>query len=181
MADIDEITIYQDYQCCLGVCVTLLVAWDDYKLIGKDNGLPWHIPEDLKLFKKRTKGQTIVMGLKTYNGLPKKPLPDRTTIVVMMPEELETFDKTAFVAFGIKEAIDLSKKLFPDKEIFICGGASIYKQALEQNLVNRMLVSVIPGIYHGDTYFPEFPHIWERMIVEEYNEFIVEQWTREEK
>ena len=170
-------------------CVTLITGWDDNRLIGNGSGLPWHIPQDLKLFKERTKGQIIIMGLKTYNGLPKRPLPDRTTIVIMQPEELKGFEMPAtsntqiIVSFGVKEAIIRARQLarILSSEIFICGGASIYRQALEQDLVDRMLISVISGRYEGNVYFPEFPYMWDRRVIEEYDDFVVEEWTKEEK
>ena len=171
--------------------ITLLTAWDDNKLIGKGSGLPWHLPEDLKLFKERTKGQSVIMGLKTYNGLPIKPLPNRTNIVLMRKEEYkESFrfdfqagNGTYLVAAinGVKEAIDISKRTFPNNEIYICGGASIYKQALEQDLVDRMLVSVVPGEHDGDVYFPDFPGMWNRHIIEYYDNFNVEEWPKDQK
>ena len=166
--------------------VTLLTGWDDYRLIGKGSGLPWHIPEDLKAFKRRTKGQIIIMGLKTYNGLPKKPLPDRTTVVVMTPEEFKEFGippANVSVSFGVKEAVVWARQIaqVEMKEVFICGGRSIYQQALEQDLVDRMIVSIIPGKYEGDVYFPEFPGVWNRYVIEEYDDFIIEEWTKDEK
>jgi dihydrofolate reductase len=171
--------------------VTLLTAWDENRLIGNGSGLPWFVSEDLKLFKIRTHRQTVVFGLKTYMGLPYKPLPRRVNAVVMFKEEYENFKFPRYTESsqsyviaainGVKEAINLSKRCFPDNEIFICGGASIYKQALEQDLVDRMLVSVIPGEHEGDVYFPEFSGIWNRHVVERYNEFYVEEWIKDEK
>jgi len=166
-------------------CVTLLVAWDEQRLIGKGSGLPWNIPFDLKLFNKRTKNNTIIFGLNTYNGLPKRPLPGRFNIVVT-PEFLEvnnTFPPNTSLApaSGVKDAIDKSRLYSPNNEIFICGGASIYQQALDQDLVDRMLVSVIPGYYDGNVYFPEFSGIWNKIIIERYKELYVEEWTKDEK
>ena len=166
--------------------VTLITGWDDNRLIGNGSGLPWHISEDLKVFKNRTKGQVIIMGLRTYNGLPKKPLPDRVNVVIMTEEEFHDFiiPKEGHVVvpfYGVKEGIKMAQRLWPDKEIFICGGRSIYQQALEQDLVERMLISIIPGEHEGDVYFPAFPGLWNRTIIEEYDEFKVEEWTKDQK
>jgi len=162
----------------------LLTAWDDNRLIGNGSGLPWKIPRDLKLFQKRTKGHTIIFGLNTYNGLPRRPLEGRVNIVVT-PEFLEipslARDTALIPACGVKNAIDISRFGYPKNKIFICGGASIYKQALEQDLVDEMLVSIIPGKHEGNVFFPEFPHVWDRRVIEEYNEFVVERWTKETK
>jgi dihydrofolate reductase len=166
--------------------ITLLVAWDENKLIGKGIGeLPWKCSRDLKLFQERTAGQTIIMGLNTYNGLPQKPLKGRVNIVVT-PEFLEVpavlpLNTVLMPACGVRDAIDLARYHYPLNETFICGGASIYKQALEQDLVDRILVSVIPGSHDGDVYFPEFAGIWTRCVVEEYNEFYVEEWMKDQK
>jgi dihydrofolate reductase len=155
-----------------------LVAWADEsdRLIGSKNGLPWNIPKDLQLFKERTKGNTVIFGLTTYTNLPIKPLPGRVNLVVT-PEYLEIPSELP----RNTEAIEFSRINHPKNKIFICGGASIYKQALEKNLVDEMLVSVIPGKHDGDTYFPDFPHLWDRQVIEEYDDFVVERWTMETK
>jgi dihydrofolate reductase len=163
----------------------LLAAFDDFKLIGNQNKLPWNIPNDLKLFKERTLGNTVIFGRKTYDNLPKKPLKGRNNIIVTsqfleVPEMLPK-NTTIAVVLGVKEAIQYSKYIYPKNNIFICGGASIYKQALEQSLVDYMLISHIPGKYDGDIYFPEFDHMWDIEIWETYEDFNVEKWTIETK
>jgi dihydrofolate reductase len=162
---------------------TLLVAWaeESNRLIGSKNGLPWKIPQDLKLFKERTLGHTVIFGLTTYRNLPVKPLPARVNIVVSDEATPDYLPPDLIFVGGIKEAIDYSRRCYPKRQIFICGGASIYKQALEQDLVDEMLVSQIPGKWEGDIRFPEFPHIWDREVIEEYDDFVVERWTRETK
>ena len=167
--------------------ISLLVAWDDYRLIGstKYPYLPFNITEDLKLFKKRTFGNTIILGKNTWDYLPKRPLPGRFNIVVTskfltIPSEFPPNTSLA-PASGVKDAIDKSRLYSPNNEIFICGGASIYQQALDQDLVDRMLVSVIPGYYDGNVYFPEFSGIWNKIIIERYKELYVEEWTKDEK
>ncbi|MCK9458409.1 MAG: dihydrofolate reductase [Proteobacteria bacterium] len=186
---------------------TLLVAWaeESNRLIGSKNGLPWKVPRDLKLFKERTSGQTVIFGLTTYENLPFKPLLYRVNIVVAPEGESgytkyscsidgeqclrrvklgkvnEMFGTQVVFIAGVKEAVDFARQNYPERGIFICGGASIYKQALELDLVDEMLVSQIPGKYEGDTFFPEFPHMWDREIIEEYEGFVVERWTKETK
>lgn len=168
--------------------MTLLSAWDENRLIGKGSGLPWHIPQDLKVFKERTKGQVVIMGKKTYEGLPIRPLPNRVNIVIMREQEFCGFEMPAWkentpfvVSYGVSDAVRMAQKLWPDREAFICGGRSIYEQALELDLVDQMLISQIPGEYGGDVYFPEFPWIWNRTVIEEYDDFNVERWTKDEK
>lgn len=165
--------------------VTLLVAHDENKLIGRKQGLPWQLPEDLKLFKQRTQNNVVVMGLKTYCGLPVKPLRNRVNIVVMMPDESREFifpkndERTITIAsHGITDAIGVAKSSFPGKEIFICGGASIYAQSLKQGLVDRMFISVVDGSHEGDVYFPEIYGEWKWKVVEQYDQFRVEEWIK---
>ena len=163
--------------------ITILVAWGGKdRVIGKNGALPWHNSEDLKLFKSRTKNQTVIFGRKTYDGLPKRPLPDRFNIVVMrrsgttQPEEAVD-GLCGAVVFSIEQAIDLSKQLFPNREIFFCGGARIYRQALESGVVDRMLVSVIPGEHSGDTYFPELVG-WQGRVIENHGGFDVWEYRK---
>ena len=111
--------------------ISIIVATDDDLLIGKkdsSNGMPWHNKEDLQHFKKTTLHQTILMGKTTYMAIG-RPLPHRKTIVVTRGE-------------------------LDDEDLFICGGASIYKQALPY--VDELMISRIPGKHEGETYFPSF-------------------------
>jgi len=131
--------------------ISLIVAMDDEQLIGKkdsSNGMPWHNKEDLKHFKETTLHQTILMGYTTYQAIG-KPLPNRKTIVV----SFEPFDDDRVeVRTSLEEVIQEYK----DKgdNLFISGGASIYKQSLP--LVDQLLISRIPGKHEGETYFPNF-------------------------
>lgn len=131
--------------------IKIVVATDDNLLIGKEgtvNGMPWHFPEDLKFFKETTINQTIVMGRTTYEAIG-RPLPNRKTIVVsrgnFSDDRIEVEN----------DLVDLIKKYKNSNEdLFICGGASIYKQALPY--VDELIISRIPGSYTGETYFPSF-------------------------
>ena len=167
--------------------ITILTAWDDNRLIGCNNKLPWHIPADLKLFKKRTKGQTVIMGRKTWESIGSKPLPGRLNIVLTSrnldvpdaPDD-ETF---TYVTDGLDDAIYFygRHRPFRDREAYIIGGAQIYEAALMEGWTSRMLISVIPGRHEGSTYFPNFDGIWNRHVIERYDEFRVEEWTLDEK
>src|SRR4030095_5943901 len=101
--------------------------------IGRGNKLPWHLPEDFKWFKRLTTGHVVVMGRKTFESLG-KVLPDRTTIVL---------SRSSFQHPGIQTVADLSA-IRPDEEerdIFICGGAEIYRQALP--LCSELFLTVV--------------------------------------
>ena len=129
--------------------LTEIAAIGKNRELGKDNQLIWHFPQDLKFFKEQTKGHTIVMGRKTFESLPGM-LPKRHHIVISksgakFPEEVEVFSSIdAFVdAYQSKE-----------EEIFVIGGATIYKQML--NLCHRLILTEINQSYDADVFFPEF-------------------------
>lgn len=131
--------------------ISIIVAMDDQQLIGKKdsrNGMPWNNPEDLKHFKETTLNQTIVMGKTTYLAIG-RPLPSRHTIVLTR-QGLD--DQRVEVRDSLEQVIQEYRQL--DKNLFIAGGASVYKQALEY--VDQLLISRIPGNHQGETYFPDF-------------------------
>lgn len=129
--------------------LTEIAAIGKNRELGKDNQLIWHFPQDLKFFKEQTKGHTIVMGRKTFESLPGM-LPKRHHIVISksgakFPEEVEVFSSIdAFVdAYQTKQ-----------EEIFVIGGATIYKQML--SLCHRLILTEINQSYDADVFFPEF-------------------------
>ena len=145
--------------------ISIIVATDDDLLIGKKdskNGMPWHNKEDLQHFEKTTLNQTILMGKTTYVAIG-RPLPNRKTIVVTK-SGLE--DDRIEVRNDLIEVIQEYKDRKED--LYISGGASIYKQALPY--VDELIISRIPGKHTGETYFPSF---------EEYN-FQLEKETQME-
>lgn len=137
--------------------LSLIVACGRKGEIGKKNGLLWHIPEDLKNFKKLTLGKTIVMGRKTYESIG-RPLPGRETIVLTRGEEFNVPGVAR--AKSLDEAISLARKN-ASEECVICGGGQIYEQALP--LVEKIYLSRIDEEdIEADTFFPELnPKDWE--------------------
>jgi dihydrofolate reductase len=134
--------------------INIIVAVDKNKGIGKNNSLLAHLKPDLKYFKNTTKGHAVVMGHNTYLSLPKRPLPDRTNIVLTTKEiELEG----AIVVHSIDELLSTIKNL--NKEIFICGGASLYRQMLPY--ADRLYVTHIFESFEADTFFPDINSQWE--------------------
>ena len=131
--------------------ISIIVATDDDLLIGKKdskNGMPWHNKEDLQHFKKTTLNRTILMGKTTYLAIG-RPLPNRKTIVVTksgMDVECVEVRNDLFVVIQ-----DYKDK---NEDLYITGGASIYKQALPY--VDELIISRIPGKHTGETYFPSF-------------------------
>jgi dihydrofolate reductase len=142
--------------------ISIIVAVDEDYGIGKDNNLLWHIPEDLKRFKKLTSGHCVIMGKKTWESLPGKPLPNRKNIV-LTDNPLECID-CSITAYSLEDAIN---KCGNDEEIFIIGGGSIYKQFLP--LADKLYVTHIHETSEADTYFPEIDQlIWEPVVNEEH-------------
>ena len=129
----------------------IIVAYDKNRLIGKEGGMPWHIPGELKRFRQLTENNVVIMGRKTYVSLG-RPLPDRVNIVISRNENF-TADG-CYTASSITGAIAMARLFWPDKDIFIGGGAQIYSRAIE--MADVLYITEIDGEFEGDTYFPAF-------------------------
>ena len=132
--------------------VSLIVAMARNGVIGKDNRLPWHLPGDLKRFKRLTMGHHIIMGRKTYESIGKL-LPGRTSVIVTRRQDYLV--PGAITAHSLEDAIE---RCANDDEIFVIGGAEIYRAALP--LADRLLITQIDRESAGDTSFP--PVDWSR-------------------
>ncbi|QED48322.1 dihydrofolate reductase [Cytobacillus dafuensis] len=128
--------------------ISLIWAMDENRVIGRNNELPWHIPEDLKFFKRTTMGQPIAMGRKTWDSLG-RPLPGRDNIVVTRNPSFSYEGCT--VLNSIEELMEFSNQR--DDEIFVIGGAEIFKLVLP--FTDRLYLTRIYHRFEGDTYFPE--------------------------
>jgi dihydrofolate reductase len=141
--------------------ISIIVAVSEDWGIGKDNELLWHISEDLKRFKRLTLGKTVVMGKRTWESLPRKPLPGRKNIV--LTDVRESFEN-AVTAYSIEDAIS---KCSPDEDIFVIGGGSIYRQFMP--LADRLIITHVHKKAPADIFFPEIDmNIWEITEKEEY-------------
>lgn len=130
-----------------------IVAVSENGVIGKDNKLLWHFPEDLNFFKKRTTGKIMIMGRKTYDSLG-KPLPKRFHIVVTRSVIDSDHDQVKYVS-SLKEAYALAERMslsgaWPE-EIMVVGGGQIYKESLPDT--DYVYLTRIPGQFDGDTYY----------------------------
>lgn len=145
--------------------VSLLVAYANNRVIGKDNDLPWHLPADLRRFKELTTEQTVIMGRKTFDSIIArngKPLPNRTNVVV-------TRD-TGFNYPGVAAAHSLPEALAvvaPNEEAFIIGGAQIFEQALP--LADRIYATEVGAEINGDVFFPPLGDGWTAISREHYS------------
>jgi dihydrofolate reductase len=147
---------------------TIIVAFDENFNIGKNNSIPWNFPEDLINFKKLTTNNVCIMGRKTWESLPNKfrPLPNRMNIVVSSSyyrnpdnfirtlEEPPSNPFDAFAVFDLEDAINYCEEYVINKEIFIIGGAKIYKESIDKNYVDKMIVTRVKGSFDGDVKFP---------------------------
>lgn len=142
--------------------ISIIVAVSDDLGIGKNNDLLWHLPEDMKRFKKLTTGNTIIMGKRTWESLPKRPLPNRKNVVITdIPGE--SFEG-AVTAYSIDDAVDKCKG---DSEIFIIGGGSIYRQFMP--LADRLYITHVHKKTEADTYFPKIEkRVWKIVEKEEF-------------
>lgn len=127
--------------------ISIIVAFSENNVIGKNNNLIWHISEDLKRFKKITLNHSIIMGRKTYDSLSIKPLPKRKNIIISSNTDLK-YDG-AIVVNSISDALKLCKD---EKEIFICGGATIYEKFI--GFASKLYITKIFENFEGDTFFP---------------------------
>lgn len=136
----------------------IIACINEKRVIGKEGKLLYHIKNDLANFKGMTVGNVVIMGRKTFESLPGgKPLPDRINIILTSDTEygVEPADNV-FITNSIQDTVDLCEALFPDKEWFVIGGESIYKQFMELDLVSEMRLTMVKDDEDGDTFFPEF-------------------------
>lgn len=152
--------------------LSFIVAFDPNQGIGIDGGLPWHIKEDLQLFKQNTLNKNIVMGQTTYDKLPRK-LVDRNIFVVSNNPEYKKEDVTV-----VNDLIEFLQEHQNDEtEYFICGGASIYKQAYPY--CKKAYISFVKKEYKVDTYFGVYnPNDWNVNKEVDYEEFIYRELER---
>ena len=135
-----------------------IAAMSKNRVIGKDNHLPWNIPEDLHYFHDKTKGHCVIMGRKTFYAIGSKPLKQRLNVIVTKQKDFSFSHPEVKVVGSIDEAISfceeqIEKKTWPE-EVFICGGSQIYQQTL--GIVQRIYLTLIQETYEGDTFFPLF-------------------------
>lgn len=128
--------------------ISIIVAVSDDWGIGRDNDLLWHIPEDLRRFKRLTMGKSVIMGKKTWESLPKRPLYGRKNIVLtdIPGEQIDS----AVTAYSIEDAVSKCEK---DEEAFVIGGGSIYRQFM--NVADRLYITHVHNKATADVWFPK--------------------------
>jgi dihydrofolate reductase len=133
--------------------LSLIVALANDNVIGVNNTLPWHLPEDLKRFRTLTTGHHIIMGRKTYESLGRL-LPGRTTVIVTRNKDYKL--EGALIAHSLESAVALCKN---DDEVFLTGGAELYQDGLK--FADKLYITEVDLSVEGDAYFPEFDlNLW---------------------
>ena len=131
--------------------------------LGKDNDLIWHLPADLKRFKKVTSGHAIIMGRNTFESIG-KPLPNRRSIIITRNTSYKK--EGCDVVHSLEEAINLIKD---QKNAFIIGGAQIYKEAIEKQLVDQLDITKVHQNFEADVFFPTIDQsVWEKISEETF-------------
>lgn len=152
---VEESVLSKDIKCTLSI----IVARAENGVIGRDNGLPWRLPEDLKYFKRTTMGHPIIMGRKTYESIG-KPLPGRTNIVVT--RQADWHAEGVVVANSVEQALMRGEEVaLADgvSEIMIIGGEQFYRAVLP--ISSRLYLTEVHASVDGDAYFPSFdPSQW---------------------
>lgn len=144
--------------------ISIIVAIASNNAIGKDNDLLWHITADLKRFKKLTESHFIIMGKRTYFSLPRRPLPNRTSLIItdVTGEEIDD----CLMAYSIEDAIE---KMDKEKENFIIGGGSIYKQFMPY--ADKLYITRVHKDFEADTFFPDISDCeWQIVSKEDVND-----------
>ena len=143
--------------------VTIIAAIANNNALGKDNDLIWHLPADLKRFKRVTTGHYILMGRNTFESIG-KPLPNRISVIITRNDNY--FKDGCLVANSLEQAVELSKE---EEEVFIIGGAQIYNYALENNLADKLDITVVHEDFEADVFFPEIDlSVWKEVSREDF-------------
>ena len=143
--------------------ITVIAAIAKNYALGKDNDLIWHLPADLKRFKKVTTGHYIVMGRNTFESIG-RPLPNRTTIIITRNKNY--FKEGCLIANSLEQAVEMSKE---EAQVFIIGGAQIYKETIAKDLAQQLDITLVHKDFEADVYFPEIDaKIWKEIARENF-------------
>jgi dihydrofolate reductase len=160
-----------------GKRVTMVAAVAENGVIGADQNIPWHLPEDFRHFKETTIGHVLVLGRTTHEGIG-RPLPGRQTIVLTSNRDWSA--DGVHVAHSITEALELADELIGDRggvEVMIGGGAAVYDAAMPY--ADVQVISEIPLSPEGDTHYPAFSEKrWRQVSREPREGFTIVTWER---
>ena len=144
--------------------LALIVAVAENGVIGRGNRLPWHLPEDLRYFKRVTMGKPVVMGRKTYQSIG-RPLPGRPNIVVTRDAGFAA--EGVHLAGSLDQALDLARSLASGGEMIVIGGAELFNAVLPS--ADRLYLTEVHRAYEGDVFFPQLdPAVWREASREDH-------------
>jgi dihydrofolate reductase len=153
--------------------IIIIAAMAENRVIGRNNTLPWSLKADMARFRELTLSWPCIMGRKTWESLPKRPLPGRPNIIVSRTLAAADTPEAAILP-SLQEAIQHCEHY---QKIFICGGASIYREALP--LAHTIELTVIHTQYEGDTFFPEIdPAIWMQAARTDFDDYSFISYNR---
>lgn len=147
--------------------ISMIAAMDKNRVIGADNDMPWHLPDDLKFFKANTVNKPVIMGRKTFESIGSKPLPNRRNLVITRNDAYEA--NGAEVFHSAEEALKSCKS---EVEIIIMGGGQLYAQMMP--FANKLYVTLVDAEVEGDTIFPEW-------LTDEWQEISKEWHDKDER
>ena len=137
--------------------IAMIAAMAKNRVIGLDNDMPWHLPDDLKFFKANTTGKPVIMGRKTFESIGSRPLPKRPNIVISRNPDLKLEGVQVFQSID-----DALATLTESEEVIIMGGGQLYKQMLDR--ADRLYLTLIDVELEGDTSFPDWAHLnWQEV------------------
>jgi dihydrofolate reductase len=162
--------------------ISIIVAASTNNVIGKENGLPWRLPTDMKFFRDKTIGHTVIMGRKSWDSIPAKyrPLPNRINVVMSRDESLKL--DCDLVSSNLQKVIDYFTEQSSDDELFIIGGGELYKQAFP--IATRVYLTRVLAEVEGDTYLEGFnTQEWtlastSEVLTENGFEFVFEEYVK---
>ena len=162
--------------------ISIIVAASTNNVIGKENGLPWRLPTDMKFFKDKTQGHTVIMGRKSWDSILAKyrPLPNRINVVMSRDESLKL--DCDLVSSNLQNVIDYFTEQSSDDELFIIGGGELYKQVFP--IATKLYLTRVLAEVEGDTYLEGFnPEEWTLkstsvVLIENGFEFVFEEYVK---
>lgn len=142
--------------------IILIAAVAEHNVLGKDNAIIWHLPDDFKHFRTLTSHHYIIMGRKTFESFP-KPLPNRTHVIITRQKDY-VVPENCMVAHSLDEAIAITKK---EEQVFVIGGGEIYNLALP--IADQLELTQVHASFEGDAFFPEFSTSDWQLVQENYH------------
>lgn len=136
--------------------ISQIVAIGKNRAMGINNALPWHLPEDMKFFREKTKGHVMIMGRKTFESLG-TPLPHRQHIIITRQADFKYDHPRVKIVSNLQQALQATQEFLPQwpEEVFIIGGSGVFKEAFP--ITNKIYLTLIAQDFAGDVFYPDIP------------------------